>query len=70
MDRLFARLDRTSTWDEVRSALSISSQVILVVGGSGDLHEADTDLGRASSNHLEGGMWLAIVREMPNSKSN
>jgi len=63
-------LDRTSTWDEVRSAMSFSSQAGFTVGDSDDLCEAGTDFSRAPSNLLEDDMWLAIAREMPYSKSN
>jgi hypothetical protein len=70
MRRSFAPLDRCSTWDEIRSELSISSQVILLDCDIDDLGAADTDLSPSSPNLLEDNMWLEIVREMPYSKSN
>jgi hypothetical protein len=70
MNRSFAPLDRRSTRDEIRSALSISSQVILLDCDVDDLGAANTDLSRASPNLLEDDMWLAIVHKMPYSKNN
>jgi hypothetical protein len=67
----FAPLDRLSTWDEVRSAIAVASQgVFAFVGDSDDLREADADFSGGARNLLENDMWLAIVREMPYSKSN
>jgi hypothetical protein len=70
MNRSFAPLDRRSTQDEIRSALSLSAQVILLDCNIDDLSAADTDLSPTSSNLIEDDMWSAIAHEMPYSKSN
>ena len=71
MKRIFAPLDRLSTWDEVRSALSFSSQSAFgPIGESGDLGEAGPDCSGIAWNLSEDTMWLAIINEMPDSKSN
>jgi hypothetical protein len=67
----FAPLGRLSTWDEVRSAMSVTSQgVFAFVGATDDLREADAGFSGRACNLLEDNMWLAIVREMPYSKRN
>jgi len=70
MNRSSAPLDRRSTWDEVRSAMSISSQDGFAAGDSNDMCNTDADFSGGASNLLEDDMWLAIVLEMPYSKSN
>jgi hypothetical protein len=64
-------LDRLSTWEEVRSAMSVSSQaVIAVVGDSDDLHKIDSDFGDIVLKLSEDTMWLAMAGKMAHSKSN
>jgi hypothetical protein len=63
-------LDRISTWDEVRIAMSILSQAGFAAGDCNDAGDEDTDLSGGVSKLLEDVMWLAMVHEMPNSKSN
>jgi hypothetical protein len=64
-------LDRLSTWDEVRSALSFSSQSAFgPVGDIGGPDEADLDCSGVGWKLSEDTMWLAIISEMTDSKSN
>jgi hypothetical protein len=51
-------VDRFATWNEVMCAISVS------VRDTDDLLEAE------ACNLTEGDMWLAMAREMPDSKSN
>jgi hypothetical protein len=64
-------LDRIATWNEVRYAMSVSSQGInsfKIVRD--DFLEVDSDLNERAQNLSEDDMWLAIVNKMPDSKSN
>jgi hypothetical protein len=64
-------LDRLATWGEVMRAISVSSEGVLTPGGAdSDLRETDSDFRGRSRNLLEDDLWLAIVRETPDSKSN
>ena len=64
-------LDRQATWNEVRWALSSSSQSIVVHDGPrDDSSNIDSDFNGRTGNLPEDDMWLAIVSEMPDSKSN
>jgi len=66
-----AGLDRMATWNEVRCAISISSQDTLPLNSiRDDFLEVDSDLRNHARNLSEDAMWLAIVNEMPDSKSN
>jgi hypothetical protein len=61
-------LDRLATWNEVMCAISVSSEGVLALGGTfNNLREMDSDFSGSARND---DMWLAIVREMPGSKSN
>ena len=59
-------LHRLATWNEVRYALSFSSQCIIELAGPRD----DSDFSGRTGNLPEDDMWLAIVSEMPHSKRN
>jgi hypothetical protein len=64
-------LDRLATWNEVRYALSFSSQCIIEVAGPrDDSGKSDSDFSGRTGNLPEDDMWLAIVSEMPHSKRN
>ena len=64
-------LDRIATWNEVRYALSFSSQCIIELPGPrDDSSKIDSDFSGRTGNLSEDDMWLAIVGEMPDSKSN
>jgi len=64
-------LDRFSTWDEVRNAISASAQSAWVFLGAGDdLCEANSEFSRIAWKLSENTMWLAIISEMPDSESN
>jgi hypothetical protein len=62
-------LDRIATWNEVRYALSFSSQCELA-GSRDDSSKIDSDFSGRTGNLSEDDMWLSIVDEMPDSKSN
>jgi hypothetical protein len=53
MIRSFAPLDRLSTWDEVRSAMSITSQAGFAVGDNDNIRDTNTDFSHGASNLLE-----------------
>jgi hypothetical protein len=64
-------LDRLATRNEVICAIMVSTRDALVlVGGSEDLHEVDSEFSDIPCNPAEENMWLAIASEMPDSKSN
>jgi hypothetical protein len=64
-------LDRLATWNEVMCAISVSAEGALLLGGAcNDLREMDSDFSGSACNLPEDEMWLAIAREMPDSKSN
>ena len=64
-------LDRIATWNEVRYSLSFSSQCIIELAGPrDDSSKIDSDFSGRTGNLSEDDMWLAIVGEMPDSKSN
>jgi hypothetical protein len=64
-------LDRLATWNEVRCAMSISSQVAFeLIGTSRDFREMGSDFRGGACNLPEDNMWLAIASEMPDSLSN
>jgi hypothetical protein len=64
-------LDRFSTWDEVRKAISASSQSAWVfLGTRNDLYKADSDFSGIAWKLSEDTIWWAIVSETPDSKSN
>ena len=64
-------LDRLATWNEVRRAIAASPQGILAVGDiRNDMPEVDSDFSASVCNLPEDDLWLAIVSEMPDSKSN
>jgi hypothetical protein len=64
-------LDRLATWNEVMCAVSVSAEGALGLGGvCNDLREMDSDFSGSACNSPEDDLWLAIVREMPDSKCN
>ena len=64
-------LDRLATWNEVMCAISASDEgTLALVRESDDLREADSDFSVGACNLPEDDLWLAIAREMQNSKSN
>ena len=64
-------LDRLATWNEVMCAISVSAEgTFALVRDSDDLREADSDFSISACNLTEDDMWLAIAREMRDSKSN
>jgi hypothetical protein len=64
-------LDRLSTCKEVICAILVSPRgAFVLVGGSDNLGEADSDFSGVACNPAEEAMWLAIANEMPDSKSN
>jgi hypothetical protein len=64
-------LDRLATWNEVMCAISASDEgTLALVRDSNDLREADSDFSVSAYNLPEDDLWLAIAREMPDSKSN
>jgi hypothetical protein len=64
-------LDRIATWNEVRFAMSVSSQDTLPLKGvRHDFLELDSDFRDRARNLSEDAMCLAIINEMPDSKSN
>jgi hypothetical protein len=64
-------LDRLATWNEVMCALSVSAGgTLALVRDSDDLRKADPDFSISACNLTEDDMWLAIAREMRDSKSN
>jgi hypothetical protein len=63
--------DRFATWNEVICAISVSSHGALALGGAAnDLREMDSDSSGRACNLSEDDAWLAMAREMPDSKSN
>jgi hypothetical protein len=57
------RLDRLATWNEVQSALSISSEgAFALVGACNDFHEMDSDFGGSARNLPEDILWLMISK--------
>jgi hypothetical protein len=67
----FIGLDRLATWNEVRYALSSSSQgIIELAGPRDDSSEIDSDFSGRTGNFPEDDMWWTIASEMPVSKSN
>jgi hypothetical protein len=63
--------DRFATWNEVICAISVSSHGALALGGAcNDLREMDSDFSGSACNLSEDDAWLAMAREMPDSKSN
>jgi len=64
-------LDRLATWNEVICAISVSAQGALTLGGAcNNLREMDSDFSGSACNLPEDEMWLTVVLEMPDSKSN
>jgi hypothetical protein len=64
-------LDRLATWNEVMCAISASDEgTFALVRDSNDLREADSDFSVSACNLPEDDLWLAIAREMSDSKSN
>jgi hypothetical protein len=64
-------LDRLATWEEVRSAISFSSQSAFErVGTRDDCREVDSDFTGRSCNLAKDTTWLAIVSKMPDSMCN
>jgi hypothetical protein len=63
-------LDRIATWNEVRCAMSSSSQGAFEFGGCGDFREVDSDFRGRAYSLPENIVWLAIVSETLDSTSN
>jgi len=64
-------LDRLATWNEVDRAISVSSQgAFAPVDDSDNLREANSEFSGIEWELSEDALWLAIIREMPYSKSN
>jgi hypothetical protein len=64
-------LDRLATWNEVMCAISASDEgTFALVRDDNDLREADSDFSVSACNLPEDDLWLAIAREMADSKSN
>jgi hypothetical protein len=64
-------LDRLATWNEVMCAISVSAQgAFALVGDSNNLREADSDVSGSACHLPQDDVWLAIAREMPDSRSN
>jgi hypothetical protein len=64
-------LDRLATWNEVMCAISVSAKGTFArVRDSDDLREANSNFSVSDCNLPEDDMWLAIAREMSDSKSN
>jgi hypothetical protein len=64
-------LDRLATRNEVRYAMSLSSQsAVAFVGACDNLRKMDADFSGSTCNLTEDNMWLAIVSQMPDSESN
>ena len=69
--RSFAPLDRLATWNEVMCAISVSNEgAFALVRDSENVREEDSDFSVRACNLTEDDMWLAIAREMRNSKIN
>jgi hypothetical protein len=67
----FIALDRIATWNEVRYARALPSQVPSEsVGARDDLIEMDSSVSGRPCDLPEDAMWLAIARETPDSKRN
>jgi hypothetical protein len=62
-------LDRLATWNEVMCAISAEGTFALV-RQSDNFREADSDFSVSACNLPEDDLWLAIAREMRDSKSN
>jgi hypothetical protein len=64
-------LDRLATWNEVKSAISVSKEGVPALGGAyNHLRQMDSDFDGSDCNLHEDDLWLAIVREIPDSKNN
>jgi hypothetical protein len=63
-------LDRLATREEVRSAMSFSSQSAFERASRDDCREVDSDFTSRSCKFSEDTMWLVIVSETPDSMSN
>jgi hypothetical protein len=64
-------LDRLATWNEVMCAIAALDQgACAPVGDKEDLRVTDSDFSGVRWELSEDTLWLAIVSEMPDSKSN
>ena len=64
-------VDRLATWNEVRCAMSFSSQgAIELVSACDDFREIDSEVDSRACNLPEDKMWSAIISEMLDSKIN
>ena len=64
-------LDRLAMWNEVRCAMAGSSPGGFALAGDGDhFRAANSDLSGGAGNLPEDMQWLALISEMPDSKSN
>jgi len=64
-------LDRLATLNEVMRAISVSAEGVFPLGGAyPHLAEMDSAFRDSACNLSEDDMWMEIMREMPDSKSN
>ena len=63
-------LDRLAKWNEVMCAISVSTQVAFAPVPCDQLREFDSGFSGNARDLPEDNMWLAIVGEMPDSKSD
>jgi hypothetical protein len=64
-------LDRLATWNEIRCAISVSTEDVPSLGGTcNDLREVDSVLSRSARNVSEDDMWFAMAGEMPDFEIN
>jgi hypothetical protein len=64
-------LDRIATWNEVRYAMAFPSQAPVESDRAcDDSMEMDSSASGRACDLSEDDMWLAIAREMPDSKCN
>jgi hypothetical protein len=64
-------LDRLATWNEVLCAMSGSSPGGFALAGTrAAFRKADADFSGGAGNLPEDTLWLALVSEMPDFKSN
>ena len=64
-------LDPLATWNEVRCAMSFSSQcAVELAGDCDDSREMDSDFSGRACNLREDIMWLAIASGLLNSAGN
>jgi len=64
-------LDRLATWNEIMCAITVSTDGIFAPGcACSHLPGLDSDFSGNPCNFPEDELWIAIARDMPDSKSN